>query len=67
MILIRSCYVSSHSKVNKGFTSANLKVVSQGTIYFMETLNSIQTLNYIKLRSSNTRKITSKQVKNNQY
>ncbi len=31
----------------------------------METLNSIQTLNYIKFRSNNTRKLTSKQQKNN--
>ena len=33
----------------------------------METLNSIQTLNYIKFRSNNTGKLTSKQEKTNKF
>jgi len=33
----------------------------------METLNNIQTLNYIIFRSNNTRKLTSKQKINNKY
>jgi len=55
------CTVSnntSSSKLNKEFTSAYPNI-----LYFMETLNSIQTLNYIKFRSNNTRKLNSKQKK----
>jgi len=33
----------------------------------MGTLNSTQTLNYIKIRCNNTRKLTSKQEKNNKH
>jgi hypothetical protein len=33
----------------------------------IETLNSIQTLNYIKFRNNNKRKLTSKQEKSNKY
>jgi DNA-binding transcriptional regulator GbsR (MarR family) len=48
------------SKLNKEFTSAHPNI-----FYFIETLNSIQTLNDIKLQSNNTRKLTSKQERNN--
>jgi len=51
-----NCCESFHSKLNKEFTSAHPSI-----FYFMQTLNSIQTLNYIKFRSNNTRKLTSKQ------
>ncbi|KAF0748929.1 Integrase catalytic domain-containing protein, partial [Aphis craccivora] len=55
-----NCCESFHSKLNKEFTRAHPNI-----FYFMETLNTIQTLNYIKFRSNNTRKLTSKQQKNN--
>ncbi|XP_022164638.1 uncharacterized protein LOC111029781 [Myzus persicae] len=57
-----NCCESFHSKLNKEFTTAHPNI-----FYFMETLNSIQTLNYIKFRSNNTRKLTSKQEKNNKF
>jgi hypothetical protein len=57
-----NCCESFLSKLNKEFTSAHPNI-----FYFMETLNSIQTLNYIKFRSNNTRKLTSEQEKNNKF
>ncbi|KAL4126087.1 hypothetical protein QTP88_010316 [Uroleucon formosanum] len=55
---ITNCCESFHSKLNKEFTSAHPNI-----FYFMKTLNSIGTLNYIKFRSNNTRKLTANKKK----
>jgi hypothetical protein len=56
-----NCCEWFHSKLNKDL------LVHILIFYFMETLNSIQTLNYIIIRSNNQRKLTSNQERSNKY